>query len=151
MANSETDFWRLVDSSDGLGCWPWTRPCSPYGRFRLNGKYISAHRIALLGADRAVTEKLLVCHRCDNPKCCRPSHLFLGTYQDNRSDAVAKGRHAYGERSGVTNLQTSTVAEIKSALRAGSRISDISRRFNIPDATIDNIKAGRAWAHVGDI
>jgi hypothetical protein len=90
---------RLVTGGTDGTCLEWTRYRHPsgYGQTFYNRKKISAHRLAWMIAHGPIPDEVLVCHRCDNPPCCNPSHLFLGDYKDNSQDMVAKGRHA-GQR-----------------------------------------------------
>lgn len=86
-------FWSKVDRRAD-GCWTWTsqRDASGYGLFWIGGRTRRAHRIAFLLGGGTLTEGFCVLHRCDNPPCVRPDHLFLGTQRDNLRDAVRKGR-----------------------------------------------------------
>jgi len=91
-------FWAKVDKGGAGGCWLYTgfRKWDGYGwlnRHR-DGKdhYMTAHRYSWILAHGPVPNGLHVLHRCDNPPCCNPSHLFLGTHQENMADRVAKGR-----------------------------------------------------------
>lgn len=90
-----------IDSSRGLSaCWPWTGQTDRkgYGRIRVGSmvdgsrKKVFTHRLALSLSGVDVPADLLVCHKCDNPPCCNPSHLFVGTAADNASDMKAKRR-----------------------------------------------------------
>ena len=80
-------------SRSETGCWEWqgTMHHSGYGCFKQQGKFAYTH-IASYRAFNGPTNGMFVCHRCDNPKCCRPDHLFLGTHQENMDDMKAKGR-----------------------------------------------------------
>ncbi len=93
-------FWEKVDKSGE--CWLWTSTCYPNGRgqFKVHGKTLKAYRVAYELAYGPIPEGLMVCHKCDNPTCVRPEHLFLGTCGDNLRDASAKGRTASGDRNG---------------------------------------------------
>jgi hypothetical protein len=88
-------FWERVDASAGeSACWPYTGAtrANGYGRLILRGKHELAHRMAYRFARGKIPDGLFVCHRCDNPPCCNPDHLFLGTHQDNVDDKTRKGR-----------------------------------------------------------
>lgn len=93
---------RFYDKADVRGlddCWEWKKAFHNkhgYGSFTLDGRARYAHRVALgLHLGRAMERGEVACHRCDNPRCVNPSHLFLGTAKDNMSDARAKGRLAH--------------------------------------------------------
>ncbi len=94
---TEADFWARVDRSDLDGCWPWTRGRLAFGHGRTAsldapGLRELTHRIAWKLVNGPIPAGLCVLHRCDNPPCCNPAHLFLGTKLDNARDAGAKGR-----------------------------------------------------------
>lgn len=87
-------FWRKINRVGENDCWIWLRGTSRnYGGFSLAGKYVSAHRFAWEITNGPIPSGLDVLHRCDNPPCCNPAHLFLGTQADNNRDMVRKGRH----------------------------------------------------------
>jgi hypothetical protein len=92
---SDERFWSKVNRSAADACWTWkgrVTEKNKYGRASVNGKKIPAHRVAFALANGAIPDGLYVLHRCDNPPCCNPAHLFLGTYKDNIDDMDAKGR-----------------------------------------------------------
>lgn len=102
-------FWERIDRSNNDGCWSWRggKDASGYGTLvggvleGQSGKYLKAHRVSWELHYGPIPDGLFVLHRCDNPPCCNPKHLFLGTAGDNIRDAVAKGRTAKGERNGT--------------------------------------------------
>lgn len=97
-------FWKHVNKNGSIPthrlelgqCWEWTASChktSRYGRFKFQGLYRQAHRVSWEIANDQIPDGLFVLHKCDNRKCVNPSHLFLGTHQDNMDDMVAKKRN----------------------------------------------------------
>lgn len=101
-------FWQLVKKEDGDGCWEWQGYYfeSGYGGIKIDQKQRQAHRVSWELAHGPIEGhvpghpdlEVCVCHRCDNPRCVRPDHLFLGTDADNHRDAEAKGRVSRGEK-----------------------------------------------------
>ena len=86
-------FWSKVNKGGADECWPWLK-ANRYGQFYIgNGMAKPAHRVAYELTYGDIPAGLLVCHHCDNPPCCNPAHLFVGTVQDNMRDKISKGRH----------------------------------------------------------
>lgn len=90
-----------------------------------------------------------VCHKCDNPPCVNPAHLFLGTEADNAHDRDRKGRQVAprGEEHGCARLNESDVREIR-ALRGSLTQVEIGRRYGIRQTTVSEIQRGNLWSHV---
>ena len=147
-------FAARVDRSAGPdACWPWTGCRQPkgYGHFypawRVN---LYAHRVAWEIANGApVPAGQHVMHSCDNPSCCNPAHLSVGTHSDNMRDMVSKGRAARkapaGEAHHNAKLDVETVAEIVRMAKAGVSQRDIAKRFGVVRGTVQHVLKGRSW------
>lgn len=87
-------FWNNIVKNAPDECWGWRAYKDPngYGQMSVFGKLQRAHRISYSLHFGAITKGMFVCHRCDNPECTNPDHLFLGTNKDNMKDAYKKGR-----------------------------------------------------------
>jgi hypothetical protein len=149
-------FWSKVGRGASDECWPWLasvrRKDEGYGAFWLNGKHQPANRVAYELKYGPIEDCALeVCHRCDNPACCNPGHMFLGTRRDNNDDKVSKKRHAFGSKNGVAKLTEAQVAEIKRQKPAGRappgyRLG-LAREYGVKRGTITDIWS-RSWKHV---
>ncbi len=91
-------FWAKVETNGKDECWQWLgcKTKDGYGRFVMFGRAVRAHRVAFVISNGEIVDGLVVCHKCDNPSCCNPSHLFSGTPSDNMKDRDSKGRQACG-------------------------------------------------------
>lgn len=135
------------------GCWLWTASCYPngYGMFSMNWRQSPncAHRAAWQLFRGEIPDGLLVCHRCDNPKCVNPDHLFLGTQSDNMKDMSEKGRGKpptfRGEKHLMSTLTVEDVSQIRTLLANGVSQAKVSRLFNVSQHAIWSIKTGRTW------
>ena len=95
-----------VEVNAETGCWEWqgARASRGYGTIWINGSSCVVSRVMFAESRGPIPDGLWVLHRCDNPPCCNPDHLFLGTHQDNVDDRVRKGRGTKGERVPVSKL-----------------------------------------------
>lgn len=152
-ANTAAVFWSRVDRRGPGECWPWTgfRQPKGYGRLSWNGHGRAAHRLAWELTHGPIPDGLHACHTCDNPPCCNPTHLFLGTIADNNGDALAKGRRIVPLKRGSTNgqarLTEAQVGEIRS-LRGVVPQRALAARFGVSDATVCRAQTGVNWSHV---
>lgn len=153
----EERFWEKVDQSGGPeACWPWTATtCSwGYGLFRFRSKETMkrSNRVAWYLTTGEWPGDLLVCHHCDNPACCNPRHLFLGTNADNKSDSRQKGRVALGyvSHSGETSPKAKLTLMQVAAIRARYAVGDISQltlglEFGVSQTQVGRIVRGVQW------
>lgn len=136
-------LWDHVSKTEGDGCWIWTRTRTSkgYGQLAFLGRVVRAHRVAWEITFGSVPKGLFVLHRCDNPPCVRPSHLFLGTAADNSKDMVAKGRY----RSGTARL---TPDEVRSIRASHENAADLARTVGVSAHAIRAIRRGARWMTV---
>ena len=116
-----------------------------YGAMRYDGRQDGAHRIAWRVSHGDIPGDMCVCHECDNPLCCNPAHLFLGTPADNRADCVRKMRHATRESNGRSKLTQRQVAVIRRNLAAGVAKRKLARIYGVSDTLIRMIDRGTIW------
>lgn len=132
------------------GCWLWRTGTSPkgYGVFHSGGKTQRAHRASWEFANGAIPTGLLVCHRCDNPACVNPAHLFLGSPLDNVRDMDAKGRRAsrHGDRNTNSKLDPESVLEMRRLRADGWRLGDIAIKFGVCIPQVSLIVRRLRWA-----
>ena len=149
-------FWSRVNVGKPEECWNW-KTCvdrNGYGMFKTGNwqkgmwHYYYAHRVAFFLATGRQPWELQVCHSCDNPRCCNPDHLFLGTNWDNARDCVKKGRVPLGEARSGAKLTAEKVREIRSALLDGCSRRELAQKFNMSWNAIRDISIGRSWRHV---
>lgn len=149
-------FWQKVDKSRGeSACWAWIGNKSGptgYGSIRQgNGtrRNLRAHRVSYAMRYGATPTGLLVCHKCDNPSCVNPEHLFLGTAKENSQDMVAKERNNHpiciGEKNPNCKITVSDVIAIRAM--EDSQVS-IASKFGITNSTVWAIKHRRIWKHL---
>ena len=159
-----TRFWSRVNK-DG-DCWLWAGALQPtgYGKVYFEGVMHGAHRIAWRITHGPIPDGLCVCHRCDNPTCVNPEHLFLGTQRQNMSDMVRKGRSVRGDHhwtrtrpdavlSGdshyASKLTADDVREIRRRYAAGGVFyRELAAEYGVKTEAIYKIVRRRAWKHV---
>jgi hypothetical protein len=157
-------FWSWVNKTGN--CWEWSGSGGRYGRIKINREKISTHRLSYLLHFGPIPEGLFVCHKCDNGKCVRPDHLFLGTAQDNTDDMVRKGRYVAnpGERHytyrkpelirkgeahpGVT-LTNEIVREIRASyIPRKVTLLTLGKKYGVSYSLISQIIRRVIWTHI---
>lgn len=138
--DEKTGCIELVDGKSKRG----------YERLWVNGARVSAHRAAYQNKFGPIPKGMLVLHKCDNPHCINPDHLFLGTSQDNRNDMLRKGRQKVllGETNPSSKLDNDDVLFIRTMARLGEKTSDLSAFLGVGKTTITNVIARRTWKHI---
>jgi hypothetical protein len=134
-------------------CWNWTGSRMKgnwHGQWRNgDGNIELAHRAAWRFMKGPIPNGLCVLHRCDNPICTNPTHLFLGTHSENFKDMWEKGRSrpgvSLGEKHGMSKLTADAVKEIKTSSMSGS---ELAKKFNVRPTTICDIRRNRTWKHI---
>lgn len=144
-------FWKGFEKSEN-GCWNWklSKNIGGYGVINAFGEQ-TAHRVSWIIHNGKIPDGLCVLHKCDNPPCCNPAHLFLGTNQDNMTDKALKKRcnTPKGEKSGCSVLKTKEVLEIR-RIHAANEMSQraIAKKFGVGFKAINKIVLRQRWDHV---
>lgn len=145
-------FWPKVAVSSPDQCWLWTacRFWSGYGKFGVDRKTAYAHRVAWVITHGPIPEDADVLHTCDNPPCCNPAHLFLGTHSDNMRDRERKGRHnaPRGSKSGTAKLTEEQVAAIRARWRNGEGLPSLANEYGVVYSTAYCVVTYKRWQHV---
>jgi hypothetical protein len=151
-------FSKKIAKDESTGCWVWSGDKANFGygqiTFYINGvrHRTRAHRFSWEIFRGEIPEGMFVCHRCDNPPCVNPDHLFIGTGADNLRDMAAKGRHAHaaptGEKSGNAKLSDEQVVEIRRLRAAGVSVSRIAQEFPVSSDMVYRIVLRKNWRHL---
>jgi hypothetical protein len=152
-AEQAARFWARVDRTGA--CWEWqgARDRRSYGKvgFGRPRRCLRAHRIAWTLTHGPIPAGLHVLHDCpdgDNPACCNPAHLWLGTDADNVADMVDKGRQARGERGGRARLTTEQIRAIRQTYGKDHNLQKLARAHDVSVATVWHVVQRRTWRHV---
>lgn len=155
--NTPDTFWsRCNNRGDPAACWEWQgyKTALGYGKLSFNSRVEKAHRVAWTITHGEIPRGMFVCHRCDNPPCCNPAHLFLGTPGDNTADMMKKRRHwSPGARNPLRG-QHHYASKITDAQRQEIAASDepqaeLAARYGLTPSSVSRIQimAGRRRRH----
>jgi hypothetical protein len=141
-------FWSKVDRRSEQECWPWLAYKDRLGRGMINAgrrpEYSS--RVAYMLTKGSIPDGLVVMHSCDDPGCNNPAHLWLGTRQDNMSDAVLKGRMHYGEANGIAKLTWKEVQTIREEYAQGdTSLRKLARKYKVSYSAIRLVVREETW------
>lgn len=147
-------FWSKVDKRGPDECWPWKAHADQngYGRIYGHSRVLRAHRVSWEMHNGPIPEGggyhgTCVLHRCDNPRCVNPAHLFLGTNADNAADRNSKGRSKGGCLRGEANPQAKLTEAQIADIRASEDVQHvIAARFGISQQHVSNVRRGGRWA-----
>jgi hypothetical protein len=146
----EVRFWKQVRKTDK--CWVWTGPVHTYGRIYANGAYWMSHRFSWFIHNGPIPNGKYVCHRCDNPPCVRPDHLFLGDALENHQDCVKKNRQVFGERNGRCKLTEAQAIQVKRLYESGDwRQVDLAEKFGVTQIAISLLVRGVNWKYLNHL
>lgn len=153
----ENRFWNKVDKTSVDRCWAWKGATNKggYGRVTVPatlGKYISltAHRVSWEIHNGSIPQGLCVLHRCDNPPCVNPEHLFVGTRKDNAIDMFKKGRRYTPRGECLSKLTEIQVKEIRQRFSGAERPAKraLAREYGVDHSTIRSLLRGDTWKHL---
>lgn len=146
-------FLRFVEKTDTCWIWKGSKNEKGYGWIRFNNGGFRAHRLSYILFNGEIPKDntyhgVCVLHKCDNPSCVNPEHLFLGSNDDNVKDMVIKLRNTIGERNGCAKLESKDVIKIREMSKGGVSGRKIAELFNISESTVSQIINKRRWQHI---
>lgn len=148
LADRVAELTQHTDDEDG--CWLWLGRLDDdgYGSIGEAGKTLLAHRAAYIVEHGAIPDGMNVCHRCDNPPCVRPKHLFLGTQAENIADMIAKGRMPTGAQRPNAKLNEAEVRSIRRLAEKGLSHRAIAEQVGVSRSLVTMVASGERWGHV---
>ena len=124
-------------------CFKWTGKSFSLGYGMWKG--VGAHRVMYAMKNGPIPDGAVVRHKCDNPPCCNPAHLEIGTHADNRADCVARNRHSKGETNGKAKLTARQVGRIRTYFKGWTH-AQIAEKYGVSRSVITRILNGSSWA-----
>lgn len=143
-------FWNRVVKLDG-GCCEWTGAKIPdgYGSLQVCYKHTLAHRFSYEITIGPIPKGLYVLHKCDNPACVNPDHLFIGTQKDNVQDCISKGRFTRSDRRGEKCPTSKLTEKDVIYIRQSNLLQrELAEHFGVTRQAIGDIRSRRNWSHV---
>ena len=148
-------FWRKVDRRGPGQCWNWTGSLSKgganyySGNIKIAGRVQRSARVCWEIHYGEIPNGAVVRHSCDNPRCCNPAHLSIGTQADNIDDMIVRARVAVGERASRSKLTAPEVLSIRELYRCGGyTMNDLAARFGVANPSIHGIIHRKYWKHI---
>ena len=141
-------FFARVKKGDS--CWEWSGipRRGGYGQIMVQRQRWFSHRLSWTIANGKIPDEIFVLHKCDNPICVNPDHLFLGTAEDNAQDSVAKGRSSRGERNGMAKIKADDVVEMRRRYFSGETQVALAKTYKIDRGHLSKVVNGLSWKHV---
>ena len=144
VTNTLAGVWQHIDHRGADECWPWLLSCTSggYGQYHVGRKGYKAHRVAYEQSTGVAPGALVVRHKCDNPPCCNPNHLELGSVLDNHQDMDSRGRRVSvkGESHGQVRLTDAQVDAILQEYPASGRTQkEIAVSYGVAEGHISNL------------
>lgn len=141
---------RLVDMRDDDECWPFKgRLNHGYGVIGYGQRDHLAHRLVFQIIKQSNIDGMIVCHSCDNPRCCNPGHLWLGSQQDNMADMKRKGRCRNGGLKGVDHGGAKlTDADVIAIRQSSETPTVLGRQYGVTYQQIQSIRSRKTWKHI---
>jgi hypothetical protein len=145
-------IFRSISINPQSGCWEWQkyRHEQGYGIVAVGGRNMKAHRVVWVLWFGPIPASKVVMHKCDNPCCCNPLHLSIGTQADNVADMLHKGRahDRRGENGSIAKLTQHAVLSIKQRRSDGERVAVLAAEYGVKPSTIYQVLSGRNWSHL---
>ncbi len=141
-----------VKVNETTGCWEWQGSLYPkgYGQFWTGKKCTGVHRAMFEAMFGELPTTTCVCHRCDNPRCCNPDHLFAGSSRDNKRDSMKKRRAAHRDRHPLAKLTKIDVIAIRARRLAGEGLKSLADEFGVGVSQISRVSLGKCWNYPPD-
>ncbi len=145
-------FWSKVNIADLFSCWEWTAHKNHlgYGQFRFGCNMVLSHRLSWELAYGKIPNNLQINHKCHNPSCVNPSHLYAGTHQDNMNDMINANRqkHPIGENNGKSILTEFQAIEIIKLLKTNMKQTEIAKKLSVSKYCVWDIRRGKNWKYL---